>query len=192
MPTFDRFDICAAYNLYSCLYGWDDYTNGIQSRLAKIKYRPSASDQDLEEISENAQDILLDLVLAREGEGAHDALRREIRPETGDATVRLENSDDDPFQVVAHVYYEHARNWAKEVQATMGSSWECVGDDFAYNIWMWTPNMAEELESDGLNVDWSQYSDPTEEGLKIGKHASDCPDCDFDYHKARKHMGIEP
>ena len=59
---FDKFDICAAYNLYSQLWGWDAYTHGIQARLCKLTYRPSNSEQGLSGCSENAQEIYLQLV----------------------------------------------------------------------------------------------------------------------------------
>ena len=67
---FDRFAICAAYNVYSMLWGWDEYTYGIQSRLTRINYRPSASDQTARTLDETAQDILFALVERREGRKA--------------------------------------------------------------------------------------------------------------------------
>ena len=56
-PMFDRFDICAAYNLFSQHYGWDGYTCDIQARLARIDYRPAASEQYIKGLSENAKAI---------------------------------------------------------------------------------------------------------------------------------------
>lgn len=67
---FDRFDICAAYNLYAMLYGHDDYTNRIQARLAKLNYRPSRSDEFVEHTSDNARAILRELVRRRHGDQA--------------------------------------------------------------------------------------------------------------------------
>ena len=66
---FDRFDICAAYNMYSVLWGGDGYhyPNYIQVRLSRIKYRPSHSEEYLEGLSENAREIYNALVLKREG-----------------------------------------------------------------------------------------------------------------------------
>lgn len=47
MMHFDRFDICAAYNMYSMLWGGDGcaYENRIQVRLSRIRYRPSHSEE---------------------------------------------------------------------------------------------------------------------------------------------------
>ena len=65
---FDRFDICAAYNMYSILWGHDAYTNGIQARLARIEYRPSHSEEYLEGLSENAREIFDRLERRRHGD----------------------------------------------------------------------------------------------------------------------------
>lgn len=62
MPYFDRFDICAAYNMFSILWGWDAYTHGIQCRLSRLKYKPSCSEEYLEGLSENAREIYTALV----------------------------------------------------------------------------------------------------------------------------------
>jgi len=61
---FDRSDILAAYNLYSCFYGGDGYhyENGIRCRLSRIKYRPSQSEEYLSGLSENAKEIYAALV----------------------------------------------------------------------------------------------------------------------------------
>lgn len=58
---FDRFDICAAYNLFSCFYGWDAYTHGIQCRLSRMRYR-SPSEETLDGLTENAKEIYAALV----------------------------------------------------------------------------------------------------------------------------------
>lgn len=76
---FDRFDICAAYNLYSQLWGWDNYTRGIQARLHGLRYRAGDSAQRVETLSDNAFAILENKVLARHGRHAASALRRERR-----------------------------------------------------------------------------------------------------------------
>lgn len=47
MAEFNRFDICAAYNIFSMMWGHDDYTNGISNRLRKIhRERRAARDED--------------------------------------------------------------------------------------------------------------------------------------------------
>lgn len=63
---FDRFDICAAYNLYAIHYGWDRYTHGIIARLVALQYEPGRTDQYYDSLSENAQEIY-DALVARRG-----------------------------------------------------------------------------------------------------------------------------
>jgi hypothetical protein len=191
MPTFDRFDICCAYNLYSQLYGWDDYTRGIQSRLRTIAFKPSHSDEFVERINENAQDILLELVARKKGEYTMEDLRRQIRPETGDVTLKLENSDDDPTFVNVYVNAAYARIWAGNEQTTQGSTWECDGDTFAYNSWAWHPEMLDELLADGYELDLSEYSEPDEDDIRAAQHAAECAACAYDHRKARKHIGLD-
>jgi hypothetical protein len=65
---FDRFDICNAYFMYSILWGHDSYTNGIQSRLRRIGYRPARSEEYLEGMSENAKAIYGALVRRHQGD----------------------------------------------------------------------------------------------------------------------------
>lgn len=67
--SFDRFDVCAAYNLYAVLYGHDDYTRGIQARLARISYKPSLSEEYLCGLSANAREIFTALVETRHTTG---------------------------------------------------------------------------------------------------------------------------
>jgi hypothetical protein len=59
MAEFDRFDIYAAYNVYSMLWGGDGctYENTIQVRLSRLKYRPADSEQTLGGLSENAREV---------------------------------------------------------------------------------------------------------------------------------------
>ena len=192
MPTFDRFDICCAYNLYSQLYGWDDYTRGIQSGLRTVKFTPGYSEESVEGLNENARDILLDLVAKHRGEDTREDLRRQIRPETGDVTLKLENSDDDPCIVNVYVNAAYARIWADNEQTTQGSSWECAEDSFAYNFWHWHPKMLDELEAEGYQLDLSEYSEPDEDDINAAQHAAECHECDYDHRKARKHIGLEP
>ncbi len=71
MATFDRFDICAAFNLYAALWGGDGqrYENAIQVRLARIDYKPSRSEEFLCGLSENARAIYAGLVERRQSTG---------------------------------------------------------------------------------------------------------------------------
>ena len=125
MPAyFDRFDILAAYSLYSVLFAGDDYTAGIQVRLARLSYEPSRSEEHLDGLSENGQDIYLALVLLMQGDAAHESARCEIRPEAGDATVKLVTSDEDPTRISADVFYKHAERWADAVGGIEGGSWK--------------------------------------------------------------------
>lgn len=68
MATFDRWDICAAWNVYSMLWGGDGcrFENAIQCRLSAIRYRPAISEQSLAGLSENAREIYDDLVQAHQ------------------------------------------------------------------------------------------------------------------------------
>lgn len=61
---FNRFDICAAFNVYSMLWGGDgcDYENTIQVRLSRLEYRPATSEQTLGGLSENARAIYNEIV----------------------------------------------------------------------------------------------------------------------------------
>ncbi len=58
--TFDRFDICAAHNLYAHDYG--DYER--KARLDSMRYKAAASEEFLDGLSENAREIYLRLVEA--------------------------------------------------------------------------------------------------------------------------------
>jgi hypothetical protein len=62
--NFDRFDICAAYNVYSVLWGGDGctYENTIQVRLSRLDYKPASSEQTLAGLSDNAREIYQELV----------------------------------------------------------------------------------------------------------------------------------
>ncbi len=59
---FDRYDITLAYFMYSVLFGHDRYTNGIQRRLAKMRYRPAPSEEYMCGMSPNAKAIFGALV----------------------------------------------------------------------------------------------------------------------------------
>lgn len=62
MPTFDRFDVCAAYHMYAVGYNGEPYANEIGCRLSALKYKPSHSEEYLCGLSENARDIYAGLV----------------------------------------------------------------------------------------------------------------------------------
>lgn len=59
MAHFDRWDVCAAYNMYATLWGGDGcaYENRVQRRLSKLAYRASSSEERLEGLSENANQL---------------------------------------------------------------------------------------------------------------------------------------
>jgi hypothetical protein len=60
---FDRFDICAAYNMYGLL--WDSGRK-YSAALHRLKYRPAHSEEYLEGLSENAKEIYGALVRKHE------------------------------------------------------------------------------------------------------------------------------
>jgi len=65
MTTFDRFDILDAYNIYSQDWGWDDYTHGIQARLARMHFTSARGAETFRGLSENARAIYRGLVERR-------------------------------------------------------------------------------------------------------------------------------
>lgn len=90
MPEFNRWDIMAAYNVYSQLWGWDAYTHGIQARLVRLRYRdPSA--ETLEALTPNAKEIYGRLVRRHQGHSvAYDRLHRR-RPDVFPAWPGTDN-----------------------------------------------------------------------------------------------------
>ena len=64
MPSFDRFDICEAYYLYSMLYhrGWGSYQYEISKRLARCQFKARPSLTDRESLTENGQMIYDSLI----------------------------------------------------------------------------------------------------------------------------------
>jgi len=89
MLYFDRFDICAAFNLFSCDYGWDPYTHGIQTRLSRMHYRPSRSEEYLPGLKENAKAIYAHLVRKHYPEiVAYNRLTRRARGRLTDSEIR--------------------------------------------------------------------------------------------------------
>ena len=184
---FDRFDILAAYNVYAALFG----AESIKARIARIGFQPSRSEERPEGLSENAQDIYLALVLRLEGVDAAEKARREVRPEVGDVTIVVENSDDDPFYVMLTVSDPNAEAWADMDQTIDGSSWE--GTDvpsLVYTITSWREGLFDELRAQGYKLDFSQYSEPGEDEIAVMKHAIDCDVCrdHMDFRRAEKHV----
>lgn len=66
---FDRFAVCKAFWLYSVLWGHDEFTRTIQTRLDAIKYSPGAGGHSLRDLCSdpNARRSYLRLVRARQG-----------------------------------------------------------------------------------------------------------------------------
>lgn len=71
---FDRWAILTAYNVWSCAWGWDGYTRGIQARLSRLKFRASDPEQTLEGLSAEAKQIYG--ALTRKHFGKHVAYER--------------------------------------------------------------------------------------------------------------------
>lgn len=194
MPTynssvFDRFDILAAYNVFSQYAGWDNYTRGIQSRLRTLGYKPSRSETLIEGLSDNAGDILLALTERRLGESSAERLRRIMRPEAGDVVINLDTSDDDPFQITAWVSDVNANRWADAMGSLDGGTWESTESDgsFVYDILQWSPELIDTLLAQGYRLALSNFREPSEEEIEIAHHASHCDACEGDYRAAERH-----
>jgi hypothetical protein len=69
--AFDRFDICAAYNLYATLWagGGRTYAGQITARLARFGYRPSRGEEYLCGLSPEAREIYAGVVSRHHGTG---------------------------------------------------------------------------------------------------------------------------
>lgn len=103
-------------------------------------------------------------------------------------TIVLENSDDDPTMINAHISDPLAHAWVEKHGSFEGSTWEeCDGPDFQYDTWTWHRDLIEDLRKDGLNLDLSQYSDPDERDIAIAAHAAECEDCQWNWHAAEEH-----
>jgi hypothetical protein len=96
----NRFDVCAAFNLYSVLWGGDGapYENRIQWRLSRIGYRPAPSEEYLSGLSPDARSTYARLV--RERQAAHVATARLLRRANG----RLGPIGGQPYDVVRHAF----------------------------------------------------------------------------------------
>jgi hypothetical protein len=75
-PEFNRWDVLAAYNVFSQLWGWDGYTHGIQARFSRLRYRDPGAEA-LEDLSDNAKRIYGHLERRHHGHAvAYGRLRR--------------------------------------------------------------------------------------------------------------------
>lgn len=61
MPTFDRWDILAAFYWYSVEWGGTRYAEGVKARLRRLNYKPSLS-EEFGRLSENGRAIYARLV----------------------------------------------------------------------------------------------------------------------------------
>lgn len=78
----------------------------------------------------------------------------------GRPTLYLDDLDAAEGLVEIHVQCPGAAAWAKDEQTIAGARWECCGGDFAYAIVANDPDLVEELESDGYELNLDNYSGP--------------------------------
>lgn len=105
-------------------------------------------------------------------------------------TVKVDSSDDDPFSINLYVQGPYAEEWADSVGAVGGSSWEsCDGPTFVHDHDIWYPGIIEEWEAEGWDLDLSDYSEPDDNEIAVGRHMSDCEDCrdHRDFEKGKEH-----
>ncbi len=103
--------------------------------------------------------------------------------------VVVENTDDDPTQIILTVQGDHAAAWGEYHGSLTGGTWEKAdGPDFIYDIGSWTPTLLDEIIALGFKLDLSQYCDPEPSDLVIAEHAATCEACDFDWHRGERHM----
>jgi hypothetical protein len=108
-------------------------------------------------------------------------------------TIRVENSDDDPFTISFSVSDPGdsdegiADAWADRHGALMGGTWEaCDGPDFVHDYGHWYPGCFDKLKE--YDLDLSVYSEPEEDDLAIARHMHDCPACSRDdFQRAKEH-----
>lgn len=86
-------------------------------------------------------------------------------------TLHLENTDDDPTQIMIHFYGPYAREWCDDDQWIDGSSWETDGPDFAYTMLLDRPGLVEELAEEGYDLDLSSYSECGDEEFAIAAYS---------------------
>jgi len=147
--------------------------------------------QAVQSLEPGAALAYLALVAKNAGESEAIKLANEIhRINRADGvTIQLETSDDDPTQFTAHIADELADEWCEAHGALDGGTWECAdGPDFCYDILYWRPRLIEELQKEGFDFDFSQFSEPDERDIAVAMHASECSECEYDWHKANDHL----
>lgn len=113
---------------------------------------------------------------------------------TDGVEIIVQNSDDDPTRVDFHVQDPIANEWAEKHGSLDGGTWECAdGPDFIYDSTYWHPGLFEELRKEGYVFDFSEYGEPDEHDLEVARHASECEECQYDWHAGEEHLkaGIE-
>jgi hypothetical protein len=142
-------------------------------------------------LSDDAREVYFAIVAQREGSKEAEELRANYeRIDRKDGvTIVLETSDDDPFQITAHMQDPIADAWADAHGSLDGGTWECCdGPDFVYDILYWRPGLIEELQAEGYNFDCSQLYEPGEEETAIARHSGECDECQGDYRQAEEHV----
>jgi hypothetical protein len=144
----------------------------------------------LQETSLEALACYCALVAKRDGANeAAEMLDRWTRINAKDSvTIVVANSDDDPTQINIHVQDEIADAWADAHGSLDGGTWECAdGSDFVYDMLYWRPGLFTELLAEGFKFDFSGFGEPDERDLAVAAHASECDECEYDWHKADEH-----
>ncbi len=119
----------------------------------------------------------------------NETLIEPIWTDPGLYSIRLSNSGDDPTHIIAVVEGEYADQWADHHGSLDGGTWERAdGPTFVYDILYWRPGLFETLEDEGYRFDYSEFGEPDEHDLAVAKHASECDECSYDWHKAETHM----
>lgn len=103
--------------------------------------------------------------------------------------IVVENTEDDPTELLFTVHGDHAAAWGEYHGSLTGGTWEKAdGPEFIYDIGAWTPTLLDEITALGFELNLSQYSDPDPRDLAIAEHAATCATCDYDWHRAEQHM----
>lgn len=90
MYYFNRWDILAAYHLFSVHYNGDRYTNGIGCRLSRLKYRPTHSEEYMSGLSDNGKAIYAALVRRHYAINvAYDRMIKRANGRLSDREIRL-------------------------------------------------------------------------------------------------------
>jgi hypothetical protein len=108
--------------------------------------------------------------------------------------IIVQNSDVDPTRINFHVSDPIANEWAEKHGSLDGGTWECAdGPEFIYDSTYWHPGIFDELRKEGYVFDFSEYGEPDEHDLEVARHASECTECQYDWHAGEEHLkaGIE-